>query len=93
MHLSTYVTVATQALDVRHIHGCGAASASASASARASSELSRMGRLELELTERHVQYILLCLVGLVGYADRINMSVAVIGMAEELDWTLMQVSY
>jgi hypothetical protein len=30
------------------------------------------------------------LVGLVGYCDRINMSVAVIGMADELGWTLYQ---
>jgi hypothetical protein len=38
--------------------------------------------------QRFVQYALVCLVAMVGYADRINMSVAVLGMADEMGWTL-----
>ena len=37
---------------------------------------------------RFVQYAMVCLMSMVGYADRINMSVAVLGMADELGWTL-----
>lgn len=44
--------------------------------------------LPCDVPERYVQYALLCLVAMVGYADRINMSVAVLGMADELGWTL-----
>ena len=46
--------------------------------------VSRVRRAVATAPPRYTQYALMCIVGLVGYADRINMSVAVIGMAEEL---------